>query len=35
MPEDEAAELEEAVCDIMRLRILFNVKLGANCERLP
>ena len=35
MPEDEAAELEEAVCDILRLRVLSNVKLGANCERLP
>jgi len=35
MPEDEAAELEEAVCAAEQLEICTNAEAGANCERLP
>jgi hypothetical protein len=35
MPEDEAAELEEAVCEVTYLGIASDVTPGANRERFP
>jgi hypothetical protein len=35
MPEEEVAELEEAVCEVMRLGIGSDVISGANRERFP
>jgi hypothetical protein len=35
IPEDEAAELEEAVCEVVQLRTSSNVFSGASRERIP
>jgi DNA mismatch repair protein MSH5 len=35
MPEDEAAELEEAVCEVTSLGTASDVTPGANRERFP
>jgi hypothetical protein len=34
MPEDEATELEEAVCEAMQVVTLADTVLGANCKGL-
>ena len=35
MPEDEAAELEEAVCEARQVVMLADSAVGANCKGLP